>query len=58
MPSDRPDRPRSDTRGDGAPAAGPAGPAGTVARAWQWFLAAAVVEAGWIVLLAWMALSA
>jgi hypothetical protein len=38
--------------------AGPAGLASTASREWQWFLAAAVIEAGWLVLLAWMAWAA
>lgn len=48
MRSDRSDPPRG---------GGPAERAAAV-RERQWFLAAAVVEAGWLTLLAWMALAA
>ena len=57
---------RSDRTGSSGPAAslrgaadtGRAGPAVAAAWAWRGFLAAAAVEAGWLVLLAWIALAA
>jgi hypothetical protein len=51
MRSDRSEPPRGGR--DGL-----AGPTATALREWQWFLAAAVIEAGWLVLLAWMAWAA